>query len=316
MSKYPYENLSDEDFEDLVVEVSRYLFGEGVTGFAKGRDGGRDAVFEGTANEFPSKSSPWEGRTVIQAKHCNSPVGSFSEKSFSVNKSSTLEEELPRIKRLHDAGELDHYVLFSNRRLTGGADSVIKKRISDYCGLATVDISLIATDRIDREMARHSDIPELLALELRGNTLVITSESLVEIIESLGAALPNIKVNSQDPPVPRTLFRRKNELNDATQHVLERWRRRYLKDEAKIRAFLSNPINTDLRVTYGSIVDELDDNIQVLQSKGMTFEEAYLSVKGVLLDRDPLLRRQAGLVNRLLFYMYWVCDLGRSDEDA
>lgn len=316
MSKYPYENLSDEDFEELVVEVARHMFGEGVTGFAKGRDGGRDAVFEGVANEFPSLGSPWAGRTIIQAKHCNSPVGSFSDRDFSVNKTSTLELELPRIRALRANGELDHYVLFSNRRLTGGADSSIKKRVSDYCDLPTADIALVAVDRIDREMARYPDIPELLALELRGNTLVVTSESLAEIIEALEKVLPRIGEDARSYPVPRTPFQRKNELNDASPRVLERWRQKYLKDESKFRLFLSNPINFELRASYVSIVDELDDNIQVLQSKGMSFEEAYLHVEGLLLDKDPLLRRRSGLVKRLLFYMYWVCDLGRNEGDA
>lgn len=316
MSKYPYENLSEEEFEELVVEISRCLFGEGVTGFSKGKDGGRDALFSGTSNGFPSMASPWSGQTVIQAKHCNSSVGSFSDKGFSVNKSSTIERELPRIKRLRANGELDHYAFFSNRRLTGDAHSRITQRISDYCNLPIADIALIATDRIDRELTLHPYISELLALEQRGNTLVITSELLVEVIEALEGVLSTSGEKAQRSPEPRTSLDRKNELNGATSHIIERWRRKYLKDEARIRAFLENPINENLSATYDNIVDELDDNIEMLRNRGMSFECAYLNVKSVLLEKDPLLKRHAKLVNRLLFYMYWICDLGRNEDDA
>lgn len=66
---YPYEDLSESQFEALVIEASRQLLGKGVQGFATGVDGGRDGRFEGLAEGFPSRPTPWSGITVIQAKH-------------------------------------------------------------------------------------------------------------------------------------------------------------------------------------------------------------------------------------------------------
>jgi hypothetical protein len=65
--KYAYENLGDEQFENLVVCLCQHLFGVSVQGFAKGPDGGRDAKFVGTAEMHPSKANPWVGTTIIQA---------------------------------------------------------------------------------------------------------------------------------------------------------------------------------------------------------------------------------------------------------
>jgi hypothetical protein len=56
---YPFEDLDDSDFERLVVQCMRKLFVAGVQGFALGRDGGRDARLQGTAERFPSEASPW-----------------------------------------------------------------------------------------------------------------------------------------------------------------------------------------------------------------------------------------------------------------
>ena len=69
--KYVYEDLSDEQFEILVIFLCQKLLGISVKGFATGTDGGRDAKFIGIAEIFPSKASPWQGITIIQAKHTN-----------------------------------------------------------------------------------------------------------------------------------------------------------------------------------------------------------------------------------------------------
>ena len=69
--KYAYENLSDDQFEELVIALSQRLLGLSVRGFAAGRDGGRDAKFDGTAQHIPSDTAPWNGIIIIQAKHTN-----------------------------------------------------------------------------------------------------------------------------------------------------------------------------------------------------------------------------------------------------
>ena len=55
--KFAYEDLSDDQFEVLIVLLCQRLLGISVQGFAKGPDGGRDAKFVGTAELHPSKAA-------------------------------------------------------------------------------------------------------------------------------------------------------------------------------------------------------------------------------------------------------------------
>ena len=67
--KFPLHELNWSNFEDLVVTICEEILGTGTIIFADGVDGGRDAKFTATANSFPSETSPWSGRFIIQAKH-------------------------------------------------------------------------------------------------------------------------------------------------------------------------------------------------------------------------------------------------------
>jgi hypothetical protein len=59
---YRLENLSDDDFEELINTLCQRFLGTGVVSFTKGRDGGKDGRLTGTANSYPSKSATWSGK--------------------------------------------------------------------------------------------------------------------------------------------------------------------------------------------------------------------------------------------------------------
>lgn len=93
--KYAYEDLSDTQFENLVVLLCQRLLGISVQGFSKVPDGGRDAKFVGTAELHPSKAAPWRdhhhsSRTQLM------DITAFSLTDFfsTVNSSTVLGEEL------------------------------------------------------------------------------------------------------------------------------------------------------------------------------------------------------------------------------
>ncbi|MGC1638658.1 MAG: hypothetical protein WA744_24605, partial [Candidatus Acidiferrales bacterium] len=136
--KYAYENLGDDQFEKLIVFLCQELLGVSVQGFSKGIDGGRDAKFVGTAQLHPSKTAPWVGITIIQAKHTNGYNRNFSESDFYSPKpkaKTILGDEVQRIKKLRQKKELDHYMLFANRRLAANAESEIVAYISGLTGV-------------------------------------------------------------------------------------------------------------------------------------------------------------------------------------
>src|SRR4030067_440363 len=106
--KFAYEDLGDEQFENLIVFLCKRLLGISVQGFAQGPDGGRDAKFVGTAELHPSKASPWTGTVIIQAKHTNGYNRHFSESDFfsSTGKNTVVGKAIPRIKKLRSNNNL------------------------------------------------------------------------------------------------------------------------------------------------------------------------------------------------------------------
>ena len=71
----------------------------------------------------------------MQAKHTNGLNRHFAEHDFynPESENTILGEELPRIRALRKAKELDHYMLFSNRRLAGGIETEIRNYIARSC---------------------------------------------------------------------------------------------------------------------------------------------------------------------------------------
>ena len=67
MADYNLEGLSTRSFEQLVQAIAAKVIGPNVVIFGDGRDGGREATFEGHI-PYPSKKAGWSGYGVIQAK--------------------------------------------------------------------------------------------------------------------------------------------------------------------------------------------------------------------------------------------------------
>lgn len=172
-------------------------------GFAEGPDDGRDARFDGTASGFPSANSPWEGTTIIQAKHASQADASFSDRDFGV-KSGVLKEELPRIEKLAESNELDHYMLFANRHLGGNADSATAELIANKTGLSSSDIHIVGVEGLDIWLRDYPDIADKHHLDLLAAPLRITRENLAEVIEAMRGALGDTSSSNRDKVSPRT----------------------------------------------------------------------------------------------------------------
>jgi hypothetical protein len=159
--KYAYEDLSDTQFEKLIVVLCQQLLGIAVQGFAEGPDGGRDAKFVGTAEMHPSKTAPWTGITIIQAKHTNGYNRNFSESDFfkKSSRNTVIEKEIPRIKKLRQNQQLDNYMLFANRRLSGNAESTIRQYISQECSLSEESIYLCGIEQLEIFLKRFPQVP-------------------------------------------------------------------------------------------------------------------------------------------------------------
>lgn len=321
MMKYAYEDLSEDQFERLIVLLCQELLGISVQGFAKGPDGGRDAKFVGTAELHPSKAKPWVGTTIIQAKHCNGFYRSFSETDFfnPRAKNATVEKELPRIKQLRKNKQLDHYMLFSNRRLSGNAETEIRAYIAKHCDIPETSIYLCGIEQLEMWLKRFSHVAEIADLDPIDSPLIVSPDELAEVVQALARHKDSVSAVIDDPPTPRITYEKKNLLNNMTAEYAKAQRIKYLKETAEISRFLAAPENLELLRMYESAVDEFALKIIAKRKNYQTFDQVMEYIVELLFKRDPILRQYTHkrLTRAVMFYMYWNCDIGEtSDAEA
>lgn len=318
--KFAYEDLGDDQFEKLVVCLCQYLLGIAVQGFARGPDGGRDAKFVGTSELFPSKASPWVGTTIIQAKHTNGYNRNFSESDFfsKTAANSVLGKEIPRIKKLRAANQLDHYMLFANRRLAGNAETEIREYIATKCGIPATSIYLCGVEQLEMWLKRFPQAAKDADLDPVDSPLIVSPDDLAEVVQALARQIDGVTVLLDDPPTNRVTYEQKNALNNMSVEYAKTQRRKYLKETAQIRTFLAAPENLELLRMYESVVDEFQLKIIAKRKNHQTFDDLMEYLVDLLFSRDPVLRQNAHkrLTRAMLFYMYWNCDIGEVDDAA
>lgn len=318
--KFAYEDLSDGQFETLIVFVCQHLLGASVKGFAKGPDGGRDAKFVGTAELHPSKAAPWVGTTIVQAKHTNGYNRNFSEPDFFSAKSSNtvLGKEIPRIKKLRDSKQLDHYMLFANRRLAGNADNEIGEYLAAQCGIPASSIYLCGLEQLEVWLKTFPDVAGKADLDPVDSPLIVSPDDLAEVVQALARQKDEVSALLDDPPTTRVTYERKNALNNMSAEYAKAQRKKYLKETVQIRAFLAAPENLELLRMYESVVDEFQLKIIAKRKDYQSFDDVMEYLVDLLFNRDPVLRQHAHkrLTRAVLFYMYWNCDIGEVGDAA
>lgn len=318
--KFAYEDLGDDQFEKLVVCLCQHVLGIAVQGFAKGPDGGRDAKFMGTAELFPSKAAPWVGTTIIQAKHTNGYNRNFSESDFfsKTAANTVLGKEIPRIKKLRAAKQLDHYMLFANRRLAGNAETEIREYIAAECAVPAASIYLCGVEQLETWLKRFPQAARDADLDPVDSPLIVSPDDLAEVVQALARQIDGVTVLLDDPPTNRVTYEQKNALNNMSVEYAKAQRRKYLKETAQIRTFLAAPENLELLRMYEAVIDEFQLKIIAKRKNYQTFDELMEYLVDLLFNRDPVLRQNAHkrLTRAMLFYMYWNCDIGEVDDAA
>lgn len=314
--KYAYENLSASQFEELVVTLCQKLLGLATQGFAVGPDGGRDAKFVGTAEHIPSKSTPWSGTVIIQAKHTNGYNKKFSDTDFysQDSESCVIAEEIPRIKALKQSGGLDHYMIFSNRKLTGNAESSIRSHIATECNIPELSILLCGIEQIESWLKHFPDVPGLVNLDPVDSPLNLSPDDLAEVVEAFATHRDAILAIVDQPPVTRVPYEQKNQVNNMSAEYAATQRRLYLAETGEIKKFLAAPENLRLMRLYESIVEEFQLKIVAKRRDYQTFDDVMNYMVDLLFAREQTLSRHKRLTRALLFYMYWNCDIGEVND--
>jgi len=319
--KFAYEDLSEDQFEKLIVLLCQRLLGISVKGFAKGPDGGRDAKFVGTAQLHPSTALPWTGTVVVQAKHTNGYNRHFGEADFHSTKSNdtVIGKEIPRIIKLRQAKQLDHYMLFANRRLAGNADQTITQHLAKECDLPEGSIYLCGLEQLELYMKQFPELPVLADLDPIDSPLIVSPDELAIVVEAIAKQDADLSAVLDAPPSERTSYEKKNALNNMTPDYAKALRRRYLKDTAQIHTFLAAPENLEILRSYEVTTEEFQMKIIAKRKDFQNFDAVMAYLLDILFQRDPILRQKQHkrLTRAVLFYMYWNCDIGEvADAEA
>jgi hypothetical protein len=304
---YRLYELNEDEFESLVVKICVRWFGPGVTPFAKGRDGGRDGRFHGTAATFPSARAPLKGHCVLQAKHVDAPNKSCSDHDFG----RILKGEHGKITALIKEKICDHYVLFTNRKLTGGADHKLLKALSAL-GLETAHI--VGTERLHMSLEESAELRATLPNRNDPAPFRFNPDDLVEVIGALhdyAASGHTSAFNSAkdfDTIKIRTEKNKINGLSDA--YYDEIIVNGSMPHFPRVEDFLKNPRNRDFAIQYHDAADELKQKILVHRAEFDTFDKVFAFMYEEIQQKRAALKGKRRLVSILLHYMYFNCDIG------
>jgi hypothetical protein len=116
------------------------------------------------------------------------------------------------------------------------------------------------------------------------------------------------------PPSDRVDYAKKNKINNLTAELAKQLRSKYLKDTPHISAFLSAPENYDCLRQYEAVVDEFQLAIIAKRKEYQTFDSVIVYLYRLLIGRDPVLAKYKRLTMTMLFYMYWHCDIGITED--
>ncbi|KFI81045.1 ABC-three component system protein [Bifidobacterium psychraerophilum] len=313
---YPYEDLAETQFEALVVQAAKLLLGKGVQGFALGVDGGRDARFEGIADGFPSYARPWTGISIIQAKHTMS-YGYFNDPDFGGDaQTSVVSIEVKRARKLRLAGKLDNYLLYSNRYLTANANEKLIGTISTSIGVPEECVRLCGIEALDEAFRLEPRLADLAGINPLDGPLIVSSRELAEVVEAISISLNEKLPSIQTHPVNRTSLNEKNDLNSMSQETSDRLMKNYSHLLRQIKEFLADPGNSKYRDMYDSCAEDFDLKIVAYKEERHSFDKVFSQIVELLTKRDSLLGRNRRLTRAIVFYMYWNCDIGETEEKS
>jgi len=299
--KYPLENLTDTEFENLVALICSEILGTGTVVFSDGQDGGRDAEFNGMANNFPSKSKPWSGKIIIQAKHTQRNNASCSESDFqSILKTSVI----PAIQKLKKRNKIDFYLLFTNRKLSG----VQHPKIEDiFDGKTEIENRVIGLETIELWLKQYPTIAKSLNLNKLLLPLSFDENDLKEIINSFSKI---DKKKGNLPEIPERDIEKKNQLNNLSKEYFNNSIKKNLIYLDQIREFLMDPINSEYLNKYENTIDDINEEIIVHRDDFDKFDMIFSYLYKFIIENNTELNNNRNLVRLFLHYMYYNCDIG------
>lgn len=309
--EFPFHYMDHNEFESLAVDVCSELFGKGVRKFGEGVDGGIDASFEGTAENFPSNPSPWEGKTVIQVKHTSKEDSTTGESSFI----KLIEKEYE--KHFKDKPEkYDNYLLITNRKFTGVSsekfDKIFETKNFEIIGRESLSAHVYHFDSL---ISKYKLNTLYIQPEIYDDDLREFFEVFLDYLENNKMEISEIKQNTLED-LDIINLEEKNKLNSVSKHFFNDIKKAVEKYGQTIDEFLRNPINSEYWQIYENITYEIHFKIPTERNEPFILksyiDEIYDRIFQFWKSKksyDKLKNKRRVLFN-ILCYMYFNCDIG------
>jgi hypothetical protein len=313
MSQYPYENLTDEEFESLIIRIGKEVLGIGCKTFSVGKDGAKDSWFTGTADYFPSKVSPWTGTFNLQAKHTKALNASCSDNDFSVNQTSVLSKEIARLEEVMKITPFDNYIIFTNRKLSGGVHPTIVKMLQ--VGLGIQNVEIIGKEDLDSYLTDYPQIAYQFGLYKFQAPLRFYEKELRDVIIVFSEQSKAISTEAKSYLTSFTVIdkEKKNELNNLSKDYFEFLKNHSLQYFEEIDSFLRDPKNDPYLKMYSNTVSDLQDAITVERSRFNEFEHVIKHLIDYTVgNNEDKLRDLRKIVRVFIHFMYFNCDIGKT----
>ena len=301
---FPIHDLSDDEFELLVAAICHHILGTGTLVFAAGRDGGRDGTFAGTAANFPSSAAPLTGKFIVQAKHTQNPAASCADADFG----RILIGEQPKIVELVKNGELEHYLVFTNRKKPAG-DGINKEKVLKKLGL--VSAHLLGSKQLRVWLTLHPEIWSRLGFDRFETPLRIQTDDLTTVVTAFYEALDGKYLDGRGGDFTYVPKPQKNKINKLSNAYWEEIRTRSLPYFKTIEDFLSNPRNIDFKDMYEDTADEIRRKLLTATPPFDSFDEALTCIIDFVTINNPDLKQRRRFATVFLHYMYYTCDIGQ-----
>jgi hypothetical protein len=217
------------------------------------------------------------------------------------------------VKLLFDNGNLSHYLLFTNRKRTVGANEHFQQRVRKETGLT--NSWLLGLDYIERELRAHPHITRNAGLDRFHIPLDFSPEDYRDIIDGLYAHRETVETafDSEYDFKDYPGFEGKNTINGLSADYSAHIRDDSMSHFDAIECFLKNPRNESLKKKYHAVAGELKGQLIVHAEDFKSFEYALESVPRLIQDRSPELQvfEKRHLLKIMIHYMYVNCEIGK-----
>ena len=189
MVDYDLSKLNSREFEHLVQSLSAKAIGPGIIIFGDGPDGGREATFDGII-PYPTKTNPWNGYGVVQAKFLQRSSGRKKDGDWVL---AQLDSELAKYTKPESGLRIPNYFIFVTNVVltpvkgTGSKDKVLT-RLEDFKNQHSLKaFELWDYDKIRVLLDNNDEVR-------RAYTAFLTSgDAIALIIERLNLQTPNFE---------------------------------------------------------------------------------------------------------------------------